>query len=181
MKRLCIFLALLCTAPLAANTDLRVGFVDARGCLESSKQGQKERQSFESMKKQMSESLEKSDKELADLAKKLEDPDYLEGLAPSAEEEMRKQFQTMSQKFVQTQNQYYQLLNQANMRVMQTLHESIALACESVRKAQNLSLVLSSDSTFAYADSLDVTKAVVEEMDKTFVQEGEVAQVPASK
>jgi outer membrane protein len=164
----------LSAAPLcAANApELKLGVVNAKVCIEKSKKGQQEKNSFEALKKQMSDSLEKSDKELADLAKKLEDKDYLDSLSPAAEEEMKGRFESLSQEFVRYQNQYYQLLNQANYRMLQNLHDAISSASESVRSAKNLSLVTNKDSIFASAPTLDVTTEVIAEMDKRFELEG---------
>ncbi len=57
----------------------------------------------------MSSTLEKTDKELEEMAKKLQDQDYMDGLSPTAENDLKQKFQTLSQEFSRYQNQYYQL------------------------------------------------------------------------
>lgn len=79
----------LCVGQVQAE-ELKVGFVNFKLCLEKSKQGQQESQAFNAMKNQMQETLEATDKELGDLAAKLEDQNYLDTLSPSAEEELKK-------------------------------------------------------------------------------------------
>lgn len=157
---------------LAAHAqELSVGFVNFKTCIEKSKQGQQDRENFESIKNQMSEALEKTDKELADLGAKLEDQDYMDGLSPTAEEELKNKFQALNQEIMRYQNQYYQVLNQANMKMLQSLHDFVAKAAENVRDANHLSLILNEDSTFAYAKSLDFTDEVVVAMNKQFETE----------
>lgn len=181
MKKLGTLIALsafaLCAKVSAA--DLSVGFVNFKTCVEKSKQGQQERNAFEAMKKQMTETLEKTDKELAEIAKKLEDQDYMDGLSPGAEQELKNRFQGLSQDFARYQNQYYQLLNQANYKLIQTLHDEVSLAAEKVREKEKLALLFNEESTFAYLSSLDFTEEVIKEMDKQFEVENaeQVAQI----
>lgn len=156
-----------CAGKLTA-ADLTVGFVNFKTCVEKSKHGQQERNAFEGMKKQMTEALEKTDKELEEIAKKLEDQDYMDGLSPAAEAELKQKFQGLSQDFARYQNQYYQLLNQANYKMLQTMHDEVSYASEQVRERKKLSLILNEDSTFAFSPALDYTDEVVKEMDKQF-------------
>ena len=157
----------LCLGKLQA-VDLNVGFVNFKTCIEKSKQGQHEKNAFEALKKQMSDALEKTDKELEEIAKKLEDQDYMDGLSPIAEEELKQKFQGMSQEYGRYQNQFYQLLNQANYKMLQAMHDEVSTAAEKVRASSKLALILNEDSTFAYLPSLDFTQAVVDQMDKEF-------------
>lgn len=179
-KLICVMIGVICcvAAQNCYAQELKLGIVNAKVCIEKSKKGQQEKNSFEALKKQMSDALEKSDKELSDLAKKLEDKDYLDSLSPAAEEEMKGRFETLSQEFVRYQNQYYQLLNQANYRMLHNLQDAISNASESVRTAKNLLIILNRESAFAAAPSLDVTPDVVVEMDKRFEIENANAPTP---
>ncbi len=168
-----LMIGLLSFATLQAQ-DLKIGFVNFKNCLETSKQGQQEKGSFEAMRGQMQESLEKTEAELQDIVAKLEDQDYMDGLSPTAEEELKNRFQGLSQEFGRYQNQYYQILNQANFQMMQSLHSQVSVAAEKVRQKLQLSMVLNEDSLFAFAESFDVTKAVIEEMDRRFELENGV-------
>jgi len=157
----------LCVGKLTAS-ELNVGFVNFKTCVEKSKHGQQERNAFEAMKTQMTQTLEKTDKELDGIAKKLEDQDYMDGLSPVAEDELKQKFQGLTQEFARYQNQYYQLLNQANYKMLQTMHDEVSYAAEQVRESKKLSLLLSEDSTFAYSSSLDFTDEIIRVMDKHF-------------
>lgn len=172
MKKLFILLAMTgfaCSKLVAA--DIGVGFVNFKTCIEQSKRGQQERNSLEALKKNMSEMLEKTNKELEEIAGKLQDQDYMDGLSPQAEEELKQKFQVLSQDFGRYQNQYYQLLNQANYKMLQAMHDEVSLAAEKIREKNKLALILNEDSTFAYSHSLDFTDAVVNEMNVLFDQD----------
>lgn len=173
MKKLSILTLAVYTLGYAAlqAEELKMGFVNFKSCMEQSAQGKQEQGTFEALKKQMQESLEKTDKELNEIATKLQDQDYMDGLSPSAEEELKTRFQSLSQEFGRYQNQYYQILNQANFQMLQALHAQVSTAAEKVRQRKELALIMNEDSVFAFADSLDVTSEVVEEMDRRFALE----------
>ncbi len=180
MKKIA-FLMAACTLALTSTLsaeDTKIGFVNFKVCLEKSKQGQQEKNAFEALKTQMHDTLEKTDKELEVLASKLEDQDYMDGLSPTSEEELKQKFQHLSQEFSRYQNQYYQLLNQANYKMFQSLHEKVSSAAEKVREKKEFALILNEDSTFAFAPTLDITDGVIEEMDRLFdLENAEIAQL----
>lgn len=164
MKKLILGSLLLGTSLFGES--LPIGFVNFKVCAEKSLHGKQEKSAFEAMKRQMSETLEKTDREISDLAKKLEDQEFMDGLTPTAQEEMKAKFQTLTQDFARYQNQFYQLMNQANIKVVQTLHQSVSTASEVVRERHHLAVILSEDSTLAVAGSLDLTEEVIAEMDQ---------------
>lgn len=172
MKKIGIIIALLCgvlsAKEVVPSKDASIMFVNFKTCVEKSKLGQEEHTAFESAKNQMTQTLEKTDKELTEIAKQLEDKDYMDGLSPSAEQELKQKFALLNQDFARYQNQYYQVLNQMNYKLMQSIHDEVSQAAERVRKSKNLSLILSEDSTFACTPSLDCTAEVIQEMDLRF-------------
>ncbi len=178
MKKIPLFVlgmaAFVCTTATAfAAPEQTTGFVNFKKCVEKSKQGNQEKNAYESLAKQMTEALQKTDKELEDLQKKLEDQDYMDGLSPTAEGELKQRFQALSQEFARYQNQYYQLLNQAKLRMAQSLHEVVSAAAEKVREHHKLNFIFNEDSTFASAPALNFTDEVIQEMDALFdVQNG---------
>lgn len=103
--------------------------------------------------------------------KKLEDQDYLDSLSPSAEEELKGKFETLSQEFMRYQNQYYQLLQQANYKMLQQLHDAISKASESIRAKNKFTFIMNQDSAFAFAPTADVTEEVIKEMNVRYEQE----------
>src|SRR5580658_4473294 len=132
MKKIPILLAAfgLTTAGFAADAPSNIGIVNFGTCVADSKLGKQEQAAFESLKKQMTTLLEDTEKQLNEIAAKFNDPEFLDGLSPEAEEELKTKFRTLNEELGRYQNQYYQVMNQANMRIMQILATSINTAAE---------------------------------------------------
>ena len=162
---------LLSSAAFSAEAQ-NLGVVNFGTCVSDSKLGQQEQASFETLKKQMTMTMEETEKQLTDLTAKFNDPDYLDGLSPEAEEDLKTKFRTLNEDLNRYQNQYYQVMNQANMRIVQTLSTSINNASEKVAKEKKFNMVLNKDACFYYVPSLDVTTQVIAQMDKDFKPEG---------
>ncbi|MBS0651128.1 MAG: OmpH family outer membrane protein [Verrucomicrobia bacterium] len=160
----------LATSAFAADAP-SIGVVNFSNCVTDSKLGKQEQSSFDALKKQMSTLLEDTEKQLNDIAAKFNDPEYLDGLSPEAEEELKNKFRVLSDEMNRYQNQYYQVLNQANMRIIQTISNGINTASEKVAKDKKLTVVVNKDACFYFSPGLDVTNQVVSEMDKTFDSE----------
>ncbi len=161
----------LSTAAFSAESAPSFGIVNFGTCVSDSKLGKQEQASFETLKKQMSTLLEDTEKQINELSAKFNDPEYLDGLSPDAEEELKNKFRTLNEELSRYQNQYYQVMNQANMRIIQTLGTSINTASEKVAKDKKLTMVVNKDACFYYTPDRDVTNFVIAEMDKNFVQD----------
>jgi outer membrane protein len=131
-----------------------------------SKLGKQEQAAFESLKKQMTSLLEDTEKQINELATKFNDPEFLDSLSPEAEEEFKNKFRSLNEDLNRYQNQYYQVLNQSNMKVIQTISGSINAASEKVAKDKKLSLVVNKDACFFTSSALDITALIVAEMDR---------------
>jgi len=147
------------------------GIVNFKLCVEESKLGKAEQAAFESLKSQMAAVLEKTEKDLEEIAAKLSDSDQLDALSPEAEEELKQNFQRLSQDLNRYQNQYYQILNQANFKVLNSLSTKVGEAAETIAKSKNLSIVLNEEACFYYNPELDITKQVIAELDRNYVAE----------
>lgn len=158
------------TGTLAADAP-SYGIVNFASCISDSKLGKQEQASFESLKNQMGSLLQETEKQLTEISQKLSDPESLDGMSPEAEEELKTKFRALSEEMNRYQNQYYQVLNQANMRVVQTLNQNINLAAEKVAKDKKLAMVMNKDACFFYNPQLEVTTLVIAEMDRTFDQD----------
>ncbi len=158
----------LSTAAFSAEPTPNVGIVNFGTCVSDSKLGKQEQASFESLKKQMATLLEDTEKQLGDLTAKFNDPEYLDGLSPEAEDELKNKFRNLNEELGRYQNQYYQVMNQANMRIIQTISTGINSASEKVAKDKKLNMVVNKDACFFYAPTLDVTNLIIAEMDKNF-------------
>lgn len=163
----------------AADAKPSIGIVNFSTCIADSKLGKQEQASFESLKKQMSSLLEDTDKQINELTAKLNDREYMDSISPEDEEQMKNKYRAMSEEMNRYHNQYYQVLNQANMKVLQTLGVSIQEASEKVAKAKKLSVVLNKEALFFFTTALDVTPSVIAEMDKDFDVKAVKNAVPA--
>ena len=169
----------LATSAFAADSNL--GIVNFNTCISDSKMGKQEQASFEGLKKQMSTLLEDTEKQLQELANKFNDQDYLDGLSPEAEKELKNKYEALNQDLQRYQNQYYQVLNQTNMRILQSISSSIGEASEKVAKNKKLTMVVNKEACFFYAPVLDVTTDVIAEMDKVFTSQESAAKTADAK
>ena len=121
-------LGLMFSASSAFAESGNFGIVNFATCITDSKMGKEEQSSFENLKKQMTAHLEDTEKQINELAAKFNDPDYMDGLSPEAEDELKNKIRTLNEELGRFQNQYYQVLNQANMKIMQSISTNINTA-----------------------------------------------------
>ena len=161
------------SASLHANVNKTpvIRIVNFKTAVENSKLGKKEQEAFEGLKGQMEKVVEEKQKELNEIASKLDDADYVDSLTPEAETEMKRKFRAMNQEFVGMQNQYYQLLQQANVKIVQKIAETVSKASETVAKNNQFDIVLNEDGSFFNNPAFDISDLVVKEMDVIFEQE----------
>ncbi|MBS4169192.1 OmpH family outer membrane protein [Parachlamydia sp. AcF125] len=144
----------------------KVAIVNFKECVEKSKIGKHEQSVFESLKKQMENSLQEKEKSLNEIAAKFNDPDYLDTLSPEAEAELKHKYRTLNQEITQYQNQYYQALSQTNMKIIQKLQELISKAAATVAKEVGVDIILNEESSFFYKPEFDLSNKVIELLDK---------------
>jgi outer membrane protein len=156
-------------------------FVNSKTVIEESKLGKQEQATFENLRKQMESVLEEKEKELNDMATRFSDPDYLDTLSVEAETELKRKFRQMTQEFQEKQNQFYQALQQANLKIMTNIGESIAKASEKLAKDKKYDAIFNFETTFYAVDALDVSKEVVSNMDKQFEEDLKAAKSEPAK
>lgn len=173
---------LLCSAPFLLAADVqpasapaasaqKFATVDFKRVVEESKYGKREQANFEGLKKQMETVLDEKEKALSELESKFNDPDYVDSLSATAEEELKNQFRTLSQEIGQIQAQYYQTLNQANMLILQQLGEIVSKAAEQTAKENGFNMILSNESGFYFDKSLDLSSQIIAKMNDLFEKE----------
>ena len=156
------------TSTGTADETPMIGIVNFATCFADSKAGQKEQESFEKMRKHLAGQMEDADNELREIASKFEDPEYLDSLSPKAEEELKAKFQTRQEDLARYQNQFYQMLNHAQMQMVQKMNSTVAKAAEKIANERDLNYVMNKEACFFARDELDVTRLVISEMDKNF-------------
>jgi outer membrane protein len=168
----CTLSALLSTLCLSASVfasdKAPFGVVNFTSCILESKIGQKEQETMENIRKQMSAMIEDNEKELKELTAKFEDTEFLDSLSPKAEEEMKLKYQTLQEDLGRYQNQFYQVLQQAQHQLIQKMSGTIAIASEVVAKEKGLDFVMNKEACFYIRPDLEVTKEVISQMDKSF-------------
>ena len=158
-------------ANLTNNSTLKIGVVNFRKCVEESKKGKQETATLESMQSQMESSLQDLQKQLTDLSAKLNDPDYLDGVSPQAENELKHKYRTLGQEYQMMQQQFVQALQQANMKVVQSLAELVVAAVKEVAQNESLDIVFNEEAVFFNKPSQDKTEPVIALLDKNHDQE----------
>ena len=116
----------------------------------------------------MASLIENSEKELLEINAKFEDTEYLDSLSPKAEEELKIKQQALHEDLGRYQQQFYQVLNQANYQMIQKMSNNISQASEIVAKQRNLNYVINREACFYTCSDFDVTHLIVSEMDKRF-------------
>lgn len=163
------------------NSTLKVGVVNLKSCFEGSKLGKQEQARFEEIKKQLEATIEAKEKELNEMAPKFSD-EYLDTLSPEAEAELKGKYQRLAQDLSQQQNQYYNMLNQANYQIVQTVSEAVAESAKKVAASKGLDLTINEEVCFYHNPTLDISKEVIVEMDASFAQKAkEEAAKPVEK
>lgn len=145
-----------------------IGIVNFTSCVTESKAGQKEQENMDNLRKQMSSMMENIEKELREISAKFDDTEYLDGLSPKAEEELKAKHQALQEDLVRYQQQFYQVLNHAHYQMLQKINTTIAAASQIVATEKELDYVINREACFYVRPDLDVTNLVIEEMDKSF-------------
>jgi len=161
--------AALCAFSLTAqeaNEDFAI--VNFATCMSDSKHGKHEQQNFENLRNQVVSMIENTEKELKSISQKFEDPDYLDSLSPKAEEELKIKYQSLNEDLGRYQNQYYQVLQQAQMQFVQKINSNVADAAGKIAKDRGLSYVINKEFCFYYNPELEITDQVINEMDRDF-------------
>lgn len=158
----------------------KVAVVNFKTCVEKSKMGKKEQATFDAMKKQMETVLEEKEKALTDVAAKFNDIDYLDSLSPEAEAELKGNFRKLNQEYTQQQNQFYQVLSQTNIQVIQKLNDAVKKAAEDVAKNNQIDIVVNEEGLFYHAANLDISDLVVKILDEKFEKESKDAKPAAA-
>ena len=171
-KPLCV--ALLIGSTLCAKEHTQqppFGTVNFQECITDSKYGKREQEQIETVKTQMDSLVKDLETKLTKLKEKLDDPDYLDTLSPEAEGQLKAEFEMAQQEMGRYQSQYYQVMQQTQMRLSQVMAGHVAAASEKVAEAKKLSHVVHKDVCFYSNPSHDVTRDIIASMDLAFAEE----------
>lgn len=171
-----------CLVPFKGfSHDFSYGIVNFSTCVVESKYGKREQETFETIKSQMVTIIGDIEKQIDDVSSKLQDPEFVDGLSPDAERELHAKHQTLQEERDRYQNQYIQIVQQANMNLFQTMHAHVITASQAIAKQMDLSMVVREDACLFYNPSCDITIEVIKEMDKIFDEDNPSTIPPATE
>lgn len=147
----------------------QIAVVSFNDCLQNSKKGQKEQLSFDKLRDQMNALMEENQKQIQALTEKANDSEYMAGLSPEGEEEMRKQFQDLHAEMQRYQSQFYQVLGQAQNQMAKEINLAVEEVCSKIAKEKGLQAIVRKEACFFSEDVVDITKTVISELDKNFI------------
>lgn len=162
---ICLSTPTIVNAEVTHPKNMKIGVINFKQCVERSKIGKQEQTSFEALKKQAEQILQAKEKEMGEIGRKLEDSEYLDGLSPDAERELKHKFRSLNQELAQQQQQLYQTLSQANFKIVQKLTEDVNEAASTVGEKLSLDLVINDDTLFYSKETLDITDDIIKQMD----------------
>lgn len=172
-KNLLTCVAVLSTAalPLTAKNNESARVVDFAKCYTSSQFGIREQNSFNQMKEQMEKAIKDLNDQMTETSAKLDDEFVRDALSPEAEKELQEKMQTLTGELQRYQQQYYYMLQQANMKTMNVMAEKVKAASTALAKQKKYSIILNKDQVFHYTEELDVTEDVISKLDEMFEKE----------
>ena len=171
MKKLFVLTAFTCASLGLFSAEQKIGIVNFNTCIADSKLGKQEQNAFETMRKQFTSLIEDTDKQLREVSEKLQDKDYLDGLSKEAEEALKNKFAQLNEELGRYQQQYYQVMNQGQYKIVQTIVTGINQIAENLASSKGYNVILNKYACFFSAPALDVTSDVIKAMDKKFDEE----------
>ncbi len=160
---------------------LPIGVVDVRRVLDESKFGKEEQRALESLGEELQGSLAKTQRELEDLVRRSQDPEYLESLSAKAEEELQMAGQSLSQNYMAQTNQFKKIMGEAEMHLLEELNLQVSRAAQIVARAEGLAMCLRQEACPYFLEQLNITDAIIDEMDKAYSQKPKEAAAATSK
>lgn len=156
---------------LLEGLENKIGVVSFANCIQESKYGKQEQSTIKAMQNQITSLIEDTEKQLQEISNKLNDAEYIDALSPEGEQELKVKFQSHQEDLQRYQQQYYQFINQANYKVMQTMNFHIKNAAKIVSAKLNLDYVLDENSVICNNAGIEVTNQVIQELDMLFDKE----------
>jgi len=154
-----------------------IGIVSFPNCITESKYGKQEQEGFEQIRTQMTTLISDIEKQLQDTVAKFNDSEFVDSLSPEAEQELKGRFQSLQEEHQRYQQQYSQVMNQANMKILQMMTGHINTASSAIAKQKKLQMVVREEAFFYHEPTQDITTLVIAEMDNTFDKENPAAEM----
>jgi len=162
------------TMPLMAKQSADTArIVDFGKCYTDSQYGKREQENFTSMKNQMEAAIKELSDQMTEASAKLDDEFTRDSLSPEAEKKLQEEMQTLSSELQRYQQQYYYMLQQANMKTMNIMADKIKEASGNIAKENHYSLIVNKEQVFHCTPDLEITGEVIVKLDEMFKKETE--------
>ncbi|MDF2577927.1 MAG: hypothetical protein K0S74_1411 [Chlamydiales bacterium] len=172
MKRSILVAALMLLLPLslfAANNDVGVFNVEE---LQANVTVLKEQLAeVENLDNQFRVALDKKQIEIEEIDTKLNDPDYRDGLSPSAEAELTKKREDLQQEMMQYYLRASEMSEQQRSGISNRFRQILRTACKEIAQEKRLKYILSSESCYYYEPGIDVTKPLIDKISQKYNEE----------
>ena len=160
------------TLPISAEQpESAARIVDFAKCYTDSKYGKKEQENLEMMKSQMEKAMRELNDQLTETSAKLNDEHVLDSLSPEAEKELKDKLEVLTGEMQRGQQQFYYMMQQANMKTMNTIAEKIKAASKELAKKNDYKLIINKDQVFFLSDNLEITEDMITHMDSMYEKE----------
>lgn len=167
----------ICAATLISfSTFAESAIVDFISCVQNSKYGQHENEQLENIHGQWAALIETTDKELKGLQEKLQDQEYLDGLSPEGEKELKAKMQALVNDKIKYQNQLYQILQHAQYFIIQRISEQISKAGEKLSTQKKFDMLVRKDHILYHKPNLEITDEVITIMDQNFANDKSLSE-----
>lgn len=166
MKKFLVSMLLLSGSLSAADVVPKLGVVDFDLCATDSKLGKEESTSFTSLQNKAMADMQAMEKERVELAEKMKDQDYLDGLSPEAQQELQQKMQNQQMKMQLAGENYEKTLRGAYQAMEDKLSTSIKTASEQIAQEKKLDMVIPSRFCIYSIPTLNVTTEVIKKMDE---------------
>ncbi len=110
--------------------------------------------------------MQAMEKERVELAEKMKDQDYLDGLSPEAQQELQQKMQNQQMKMQLAGENYEKTLRQTYQAMEDKLSTSIKTAAEKIAQEKKLDMVIPSRFCIYSVPTLNVTTEVIKKMDE---------------
>ena len=165
-------LAVLCSQGSVEATDAnKYGVVNFRRCIEETKTGQKEEQSFNQMKTELTAMAEGREKEIQEIMAKLQDSDFIDSISPEEEQKLKQEFAMKNQEMRMFENQFYQTMNQANFQLLHKIRQEAQSASAKVGEKEGVLLIVDEETCFFAHPALNLTDSIIAQMNDDFVDD----------
>lgn len=156
---------------LLEGTENKIGVMSFANCIQESKYGKQEQSHIKAMESQVISLIEDTEKQLQEIANKLNDAEYIDALSPEGEQELKVKFQSLQEDLQRYRQQYYEFIKQANYKIMQTMTFHIKNAANIVSAKLKLDYILDDNSVICNNAGVEVTEQIIQELDMLFEKE----------